>query len=282
MKNRVIYLACAAAAVAASQLARASGHGPVFGLATPTNPRGGFSFDTSLMGRYGEGAGTMFRATLGYGVTENLKLSVSAPVVFGAEPFAPARVAPFTPMGGDFEALTIWRFHRQDTGVGSRFETAAIGGVLLPGPQDSGGRLKGLRSGPGALAGIVTGIASRSHYAWGGVSYQRYAESHRDRRPGLLFYSAVYAYRPPSWRTDSGWDWRIFGELTGEKAGALQLAGLTLPNSDSHQPFIGPTTLGVYKNYAVSAGVQVPVYQAVSAIYPRERMRFAVNFSYFF
>jgi hypothetical protein len=271
-----------AGAVAASQLAHASGHGPVFGLATPTNPRGAFSFDTSLMGRYGEGAGTMFRATLGYGVTENFKVSVSAPVVFGAEPFTPARVSPFTPMGGDFEGLAIWRFHRQDTGVGSRFETAAIGGVLVPGQHDGGGPLKHLHSAPGALAGIVSGIASRSHYAWAGVSYQRYAESHMDRKPDLLFYSAVYAYRPPSWRTDSGWDWRVFGELTGEKAGTLQRSGLTLPNGGSHQLFIGPTTLGVFKNYAVSAGIQVPVYQAVSPIYPRERVRFAVNFSYFF
>jgi hypothetical protein len=46
--------------------------------------------------------------------------------------------------------------------------------------------------------------------------------------------------------------------------------------------FVGPTTLGVYKNYAVSAGVQFPVYRDVSPMYPRERVRFAVNFSYFF
>jgi hypothetical protein len=263
--------------------AHASGHGPVFSLATPTNPKGGFSFDTSLMGRYGAGAGTMFRATLGYGITENFKVSVSTPAVFGAELFAPARVAPLTPMGGDFEGLAIWRFHRQDTGIGSRFETAAIGGLLIPGPQDAGGALKSLHSGPGALAGIVTGIASRSHYAWAGVTYQRYAESHRDRRPDMLFYSVAYAYRPPSWRTDTGWDWRIFGELTGEKAGDMQRAGLVLPGSGTHQVFVGPTTLGVYRNYAVSAGVQFPVYQDVRmTVYPRERVLVAINFSYFF
>jgi hypothetical protein len=33
--------------------ASASGHGPVFGLATPTNPRGGWSLDFNLMGRAG-------------------------------------------------------------------------------------------------------------------------------------------------------------------------------------------------------------------------------------
>ncbi len=271
-----------AVGLCAAQLLSASGHGPVFGLATPTNPKGGFSFDTSLMGRYGVGGGTMFRASLGYGVTENLKVSVSAPLLFQTEPFAAARIASFTPMGGDFEGLAIWRFHRQDTGVGSRFETAAIGGLLVPGPQGANGPAKDLHSGPGALAGIVTGFASRSHYAWAGTSYQKYSESQRDRRPDVLFYSAVYAYRPPSWRTDSGWDWRIFGELTGEKTGSIQRAGIALPGSDSHQVFLGPTTLGVYKNYAVSAGIQMPVYRNAGPIYPRERVRFAINFSYFF
>jgi len=262
---RIHFICLTLVAIVTPQDILASGHGPVFGLATPTNPRGGFSLDTSLMGRYGDGGGTMFRATLGYGITENLKVSISAPIVFHAEPFAPSRVAPLTPMGGDFEGLAIWRFHRQDTGVGSRFETAAIGGVLLPGPQD-------LHGGAGALAGIVTGVASRSHYAWAGASYQRYAESQGGRRPGLFFYSAVYGYRPPSWRTDKGWDWRLFGEFTGEKAG-----------SASHQMFVGPTTLGVFKNYAVSAGVQFPVYQDVRmSTYPRERVRVAINFSYFF
>jgi hypothetical protein len=280
---RIHFICLTLTAIAAPQDILASGHGPVFGLATPTNPRGGFSLDTSLMGRYGDGGGAMFRATLGYGITENLKVSISAPIVFQAEPFAPSRVAPLTPMGGDFEGLAIWRFHRQDTGVGSRFETAAIGGVLLPGPQNAGGALRHLHGGPGVLAGIVTGVASRSHYAWAGASYQRYAESQRDRRPGLFFYSAVYGYRPPSWRTDKGWDWRIFGEFTGEKAGVAQQAGLAIPRSNSHQMFVGPTTLGVCKNYAVSAGVQFPVYQDVRmSVYPRERVRVAINFSYFF
>ena len=272
----------AVALISATPLLQASGHGPVFGLATPTNPQGGFSLDTSFMGRNGSGGGSMFRATLGYGLTENLKISISAPVVFAAEPFMAARVAAFTPMGGDFEGLATWRFHRQDTGVGSRFETAAMGGLLVPGPQHAGGPERRLHAGPGGLAGIVTGVASRGHYAWTGVSYQRYAESAADRRPSLLFYSAVYGYRPPSWRTDTGWDWRIFGELTGERAGTLQFAGRQEPGSDSHQVLLGPTTLGVYKNYAFSAGLQFPLYRNVSPIFPRERVRFAINFSYFF
>jgi hypothetical protein len=137
-------------------------------------------------------------------------------------------------------------------------------------------------SGIGGLIGGVTGIASRSHYAWGGAMYQRYAASGGDQRPDLVFYSAVYAYRPPSWRKDNGWDWRIFGEMTGERSGRIRHAGAELPGSDSHQVYVGPTTLGVYKNYAVSAGVQFPVYRDSPQLYRRERVRFALNVAYFF
>ena len=250
--------------LALSPFAMASGHGPVFGLATPTNPKGGWSFDQNFMGRAGAGSGFMYRPALGYGITENLKVSVSGPAVFKTEPFAPARVSAFTSMMGDFEGTAIWRFHRQDTGIGSRVESALIGGVVAPGPQTTGG--------VGGLVGAVTGLASRSHYAWGGATYQRYTG---DRRPDLLFYSLAYAYRPPSWRTDTGWDWRIFGEMTGERAGRVSTGGA------SHQVFFGPTTLGVFRNYAVSAGMQFPIHRAASN-YPRERFRFALNFAWFF
>lgn len=174
--------------------ARASGHGPVFGLATPTNPKGGFSVDLTMMGRTGQGRnGAMLRGALGYGITENLKVSLSAPAVFTAEPLAPARMSAFTPMTGDIEGLLTWRFHRQDTGVGSRVESAVIGGILVPGPQEMGGTLRNVASGVGGFIGAVTGLASRSNYFWVGGSYQRYAKSDGDRRPDLLAYTLAYA-----------------------------------------------------------------------------------------
>lgn len=282
MFQKFVWCITALTVLTSADALRASGHGPVFALATPTAPTGGFSFDTGFMGRYGRGSGTMFRGTLGYGVTPNLKVSVSAPLLFSAEPFSQSRTASVTPMGGDFEGLALWRFHRNDFGVGSRFETTAIGGLLVPGPQEQGGALRSVKSGLGALAGIVTGVASRSHYVWVGTSYQRYASSSNDQRPDLWFYSLAYAYRPPSWRRDHGWDWRIFGECTGERGGSARRGGVTIPGSDSHQLFVGPTTLGVYKNYAVSGGVQVAVYQNLRPLYPRERVRVALNFTWFF
>lgn len=263
-----------------AQIIQAADHGPVFGLATPTNPQGGWSFDLGVNGR--GGVTSTLEAELTYGLTQNIKLAVSGPVVFQADPFPRSSVTANTPISGDFSGLVWWRFHKKDF-AGKRIESTAVAGPLIPGPQQETGLYRGLHSGPGYLVGAVTGVASRSQYMWVGTSYQRYAESRGDRRPDLLTYTAVYGYRPLSWRTDyPRWDWRIFGEFTGERTGTLQRQNLDLPGSGANQMFLGPSLLGVYRAIGIEAGMQFPVYRDVGPLYPKERYRFAVNFAYFF
>ena len=272
-----------AAIMAAAAHLSAADHGPVFGLATPTNPRGGWSFDLGLNGRAGAGGVTStLEAELSYGLTQNLKLAASGPVVFQPDPYPRSSVTTNTPISGDFSGLAWWRFQKKDF-AGKRFESTAVGGILVPGPQQETGVYRSLNSGPGYLVGAVTGIASRSQYVWVGASYQRYAESKGDHRPDLLSYTAVYGYRPRSWRTDyPRWDWRIFGEFTGERAGTLQRQMMELSGSEANQMFFGPSLLGVYRAIGIEAGIQFPIYRDVGPLFPKERYRFAVNFAYFF
>ncbi|HEY6989550.1 MAG TPA: hypothetical protein VH369_14245 [Bryobacteraceae bacterium] len=272
-----------AVVMAAAMHLTAADHGPVFGLATPTNPRGGWSFDLGVNGRGGAGGVTStLEAELSYGLTQNLKLAVSGPVVFQPDPYPRSSVTTNTPISGDFSGLAWWRFQKKDF-AGKRIESTAVGGILAPGPQQEAGVYRGLNSGMGYLAGAVTGIASRSQYVWAGASYQQYAESKGDRRPDLLSYTAVYGYRPLSWRTDyPRWDWRIFGEFTGERSGALQRQRIELPGSQANQMFFGPSLLGVYRAVGIEAGVQFPIYRDAGPLFPKERYRFALNFAYFF
>ncbi len=207
---------------------------------------------------------------------------MSAPVIFQPDPYPRSSVTANTPISGDFSALTWWRFHRKDF-AGKRVETTAVAGALVPGPQQEAGLYRGLNSGPGYLVGVVTGIASRSQYVWVGTTYQSYAESKGDRRPNLLTYTAVYGYRPFSWRTDyPRWDWRIFGEFTGEQTGTLQRQDFEVPETEADQMFLGPSLLGVYRAIGIEAGVQFPVHRDAGLLYPKERYRFALNFAYFF
>jgi hypothetical protein len=276
-------IALVAALITAALPVSGADHGPVFGLATPTNPKGGWSLDLGVNGRAGSGGVTStLEAELGYGVTQNVKLTVSAPVVIEPDPYVRSTVTTNTPISGDFSGLGSWRFQKRDS-AGRRFESTAVGGILVPGPQREAGLYRGLHSGAGYLAGAVTGVASRSQYVWAGATYQRYTESSGDRRPDLLTYTAVYGYRPLSWRTDyPRWDWRIFGEFTGERAGTLQRQTMELPGSGANQMFLGPSVLGVYRSIGVEAGIQFPVYRDAGPLFPKERYRFAINFAYFF
>lgn len=265
-------------------LLEASGHGPVFGLATPVNAQGVCNVDLAFMNAQGSGgASPMVRSLFGCGITENFQVSISAPAVFSSQPLAPSRFSGVMPMGSDIEGLAEWRFFRRDTGVGSRIEATAVGGVIAPGAQRMAGMLGALHRSPGAYTGLTAGMASRSQYAWVGMSYSRFGESHGDRRPDLLFLSAAYGYRPRAWRTEyPRWDWRIFAEMTAERAGGVRMAGAEVPGSLSYQVYLGPSVLGTYKNYAASAGIQFPIYRDVGAMYQRELFRVSANLTYYF
>jgi hypothetical protein len=276
-------MALASAAPASGQIL-ASGHGPVFGLATPTNGQGAWSFDFGVMGRRGEAdSGAMSRVMLGYGFTPDLQVTVSAPMVFSSAPLPPGRMTGMMPASGDFETMVGWRFHRQGLDVGMRFESTAYGSVIVPGPQRAAGLAGELRRAPGTFLGAATGMASRSHYLWGGVGYSRFAERDGDRRADILSYTAVWGYRPPALRRDyPHWDWRMMAELTGERSGPMRHDGAPMPGTGGHQVLVGPSVLGLYKNYGISGGVQLPIYRDVPPAQPRERFRYGVNFSYFF
>jgi hypothetical protein len=97
----------------------------------------------------------------------------------------------------------------------------------------------------------------------------------------LLDYSLVYGYRPTAWRRPPDkWDWRLFAEMVGERSNRFLQANMTVPETQAHQVFAGPTALGIYRNYTVSLGAQFPVYRNVGPVFPKERVRFAFNFSY--
>ncbi len=133
-----------------------SGHGPVFGMATPTNAKGGWSLDTGIMGRSGSRtSGVMSRAMLGYGITQDFQLSFAAPYLFSSAPLAPARTTGMMSSTPDFEAIAAWRFHRQGTGIGRRLESTAYGGLVVPGPQRPKGMLGNLARSPGFYTGLA-------------------------------------------------------------------------------------------------------------------------------
>jgi hypothetical protein len=258
--------------------AEAAAHGPVFGLATPTNSQGEWSFDEGIFGRSTSlGSQASVRELIGYGFTPHLTLSLTLPVVVGDTTLPPTRIQP----GDDFDSTVAWRFQHRATKVGTRFESTAFAGLAVPGPQSGFKGIAHTTNVPGTMFGVVSGMASRSNYLWLGSTYTKFYEHNGDKRPDVLDYSLVYGYRPPKWRRPPDkWDWRMFGELIGERSDRFLQSNDPVPNTQAHHVFLGPTVLGIFHNYTVSFGAQLPIHQDVGSAFPREHVRFAANFSY--
>jgi hypothetical protein len=272
----ILVLACA---VLATSTALAADHGPVFSYATPVNSEREFSFDTGIIGRNGS-QGTQFStgSGFGYGITPHITVNAFLPATFGSGDLPESRIV----SGSEWSTSASWRFQHSVTSVGKRLESTASLGLVVPGPQQDSGVLGSLHRAPGVTGTLVTGLASRSQYLWVGGGYTRFAEASHDRRPDTISWSAVYGYRPSSLRRGyDQWDCRGFAELTGEHTGGVRTSGLVLPNSSSTTVWLGPSILAIRKNIAIEGGVQAPLFRDVSdTIYGRERVRFAINFSY--
>ena len=261
----------------------ASGHGPVFGAATPTLGKGGWSFDQAWMGQVMDGAadtGSLLRSMIGFAITEKLQISGSLPIPLGRTSGMPAgRMAAMMSGNPDVEALLGWRFQTRPVGEGARLEsTVYVGGLV---PLDA--RRAGIATSPAALVSIASGYASRSHYVWAGATRVQYARDEGDRLPAVTSFSLVYGYRPPSWRKEYPKpDLRFFIEAAGDFTARARHDGASLPSTGGRVALVGPTMLLLYKAYAVSGGALFPVYQRNGSLQPDERFRFGVNVTYFF
>lgn len=281
MRTTIVILMLAFAATMQQHLA-ASGHGPVFGGATPTLGKGGWSFDQAWMGRRDRTGDDdqMLRSMVGYGITEDLQISASLPIELTSSGRMPmGRMTAMMSGNREAEVLVGWRFHRKEVGEGARVEsTAYVGGTV---PLES--RRAGVRTAPSVYVSAATGYASRAHYFWVGGSYQRPGDDAGDRLGDVKSYSVVYGYRPSALRLDYPKpDLRFFVETVGEVTGRARHGGMTMTDTGGHVLLAGPTTLLLYKEYGISGGALFPVYQRTNGAQPRERFRFGVNFSYFF
>ena len=255
----------------------ASGHGPVFGAATPTLGRGGWSIDQAYTFRDSDDnddSQQMFKTMVSFGITETVQVSGSIPVAM-SDGLAPSRMMSAMSSEREFEGLVAYRFQRRMIGIGGRQESTLYVGGTLP-MEDT---RAGVAVGPSLVMQAATGYASRSHYAWVGGGIQHFAERDAAQQGALRFVTVVYGYRPPALRLEAGQpDLRFFVEATAEQRGATMVQGVDLPGGRS--VFVGPTSLLVYKAIAVEGGVLFPVYQHGDQ--PRDRMRVAINFAYFF
>lgn len=144
-----------------------------------------------------------------------------------------------------------------------------LAGALYPIETERGP----VRVGPGGHLALVAGYASRTFYFWSGGGWQRYARQNADRRGDLWYASLVAGWRPPLFRRDYPKpDWRVFGEILFE-ATTPDRKETTEVYPAEQRLFAGPSVLGLYGKWGLSAGVLFPLTRAGS-------VRLGLNVSY--
>jgi len=257
----------------------ASGHGPVFGAATPTLGRGGWSLDQTWTIRTAEDADDqqMLKTMLAFGITENLQISTSVPLAMSDGSVEPARMMSMMSSHREIETLVGYRFQRRALGIGARQESTVYVGGTAPLER----RRAGMRVNGSIEISAATGYASRAHYVWVGGGLQHFVERDGDRLGQTRLLTAVYGYRPAPLRADGAPDLRFFVEATAEDRSPMRMAGAEVGRG-ARTVFVGPTALFLRKAIGVEGGVLFPAYQRTDAGFSRERVRVALNVSYFF
>jgi len=251
------------------------GHGPLYGLQTPTLPQGNFNFNTSAMGIVTENDhSSMLRFTGMYGITEDLQANFTAPTVFRSMEDPPrTRSNSNMPANGNVEASLWYRLFSNAFDVGKRFESTLI--LSGSAPTESG-------LGNSLHAALSTGYASRTWYGWIGGGYAYYFENNNQQPGDLPYLSLVAGYRPDIFKEDYPKpDWRIFVESLAEFPGAGNKVN---QNGEAgirgEKLLIGPSFLGLYGPWGVSFGALFPVNQQLPEGFAEEKYRLSVNLSY--
>ena len=93
--------------------------------------------------------------------------------------------------------------------------------------------------------------------------------------------SLVVGFRPSLFRGDyPSADWRGFLELVGEWLDEDRLDGTPLANTGGRQLYLAITALGLYESWGIAGGPAFPLYQGINVPGPDERLRFAMNVTF--
>ena len=287
MKRRIAHPRAVAAALALTPaVALGAGHGPAFSLSTPTLGEGQWQSDTSVLAiGTEEGTAFMFREWFGYGLTEDVQLTLGFPLVPGEVEELQLKNPPRTRgmgMMGAFDMVepgVLWRFDKRYPGGGQRYESTVMLNAGIPTTDERGG----VGVGPSVHATITTGYASRDWYWWAGAGYERYFERGDDRLGDLPYLTAAVGYRPPIFQQDYPKpDIRFFIEGLAEFPQENTIDGRDDPNSGGTRVMVGPSVLGLFGPYGIEAGVLFPVYQDLDGDQPEENYRAMIDFVVWF
>lgn len=223
-------------------------HDPVFGLGPHTLFQGGTEIHMGASREEkGDNTADAYLLELKYGITSDWTVGVATPYLDLSGPGVS------TTGRGDAALSTKYRFWRNDQPGAQESAAVSLATVFDTADQGLGGGATDF------IGGLTYGYEGRKWYRWAAVRYRRNGEDDSGfKRGDKVLVDLVGGIRPtPSGYLEPDWVWML--ELNGEFTQRAERNGRELANTGGQEWFISPGLMWTYRNYAIKAGVQLPI-----------------------
>ena len=234
--------------LASSISANALAHDPVFGLGPHVLFKDGFEVAPEIhLNKADAKRETELGIELTYGLTGDWAAGIELPYVQETD-------ASGSEAGqGDISVFTKYRFWRKDSpglqqsiSIAFKVKTDTGDDAIGTGATDY-------------IAGLAYGYEGRSQYRWAALRYRINNTNNAGLQRGdKLLFDLVGGYRPKlTGYLEPDTVWLL--ELNGEFSQRAELCNIAVANTGGNQWFVSPGIFWTLRNFAIKAGIQIPV-----------------------
>ncbi len=244
MKPVRLVILLASCGLSASALA----HDPVFGLGPHVLFKDGFEVAPEIhTGKAGNNRESELGVELTYGLSGDWAAGIELPYVRETDAIGSETGQ------GDITVFTKYRFWRKDSPGLQQSITAAFKLNTDTGDEAVGSGTTDY------IAGLAYGYESRSWYRWAALRYRiNGTDDTGVKRSDRILFDLVGGYRPKlTGYREPDTVWLL--ELNGEFSQRAELGNITVANTGGSQWFVSPGIFWTLRNFAIKAGIQIPV-----------------------
>lgn len=247
-------------------------HDPIFGIGPHVLYKGGVEVSVETdMEKAGTDKEKALALELTYGLTGDWAVGVDLPYVFREDS------GDSNNGRGDIALFTKYRFWRRDS-LGLQ-ESAAVALKVITDTADGSGTPSLDKGATDTIVGLAYGYEGRKWYRWASARYRFNGEAAGVDRGDKILLDLVGGIRPHQTgylEPDTVW----LLELNAEYGQKAEKGGTTLPNTGGTELFLSPGIFWTKRNFAIKAGVQIPVFSDLNGNQPQSDYRMRLVFEW--
>lgn len=249
-----------------SQMVQA--HDPIFGLGPHVLFKDGIEIAADIESeKAGAEKEQVLALELAYGITGDWAIGVGIPYKFKQE----AGVS--TSGSGAIAFFTKYRFWREDSLALQR--SSAVFLKVITNTADK----KFSKGSSDMILGLTYGYEGRKWYRWASIRYRLNGTNNGIDRGDKILIDFVGGVRPdPRGYLESDTVWLL--ELNGEFGKKARSNGAIDANSGGNEWFISPGIFWTKRNFAVKAGLQIPILSDLNGTQDKSNYRAKVSFEW--